>query len=285
MSQTSSHTYLPALQCIQELRHKAEYFGRTGIVPTLDATHSIAKSDLLVPRELHLELREAFARLRADQANSPDWHPNTNETVLDLVHPSTYPLVYGRSRFLPHEVVGVDDAVNKWAGKGDVIPRNPEWGEEPTTRQTWRWGTSNRETAISESGIHSSYWSTIYQWLPANVNFTDDGGVKFTSYINNLHPTKYRRIYGTIEKLIKTALPMWDQCLAQYTGEMVGPGRHVPRMVPENPEYVCLRLKGFFVLMPGLTHHLLVTKTRSSVCNLERDVAPDTNAMQTISPL
>ena len=42
------------------------------------------------------------------------------------------------------------------------------------------------------------------------------GGVKFTSYINNLHPTKYRDIYGTIEKLVEKSLPLWDHCLAEY---------------------------------------------------------------------
>ncbi|KAK4031840.1 hypothetical protein C8A01DRAFT_41717 [Parachaetomium inaequale] len=38
---------------ILELRHKAEYFERTNITPTLDANFNIAKSDVLVPPELH----------------------------------------------------------------------------------------------------------------------------------------------------------------------------------------------------------------------------------------
>lgn len=111
-----------------------------------------------------------------------------------------YPLVYGRSRFIPEEVVGIDDAVDKWAGKGQVIP------------QWWEWDppSPSHGTGVGWSGIHMSCWSTVYQWLPANVKFRDDGGVQFTSYINNLHPTKYRDIYGTIEELVKAALPMWD---------------------------------------------------------------------------
>jgi hypothetical protein len=221
-----------------ELRAKAEHFKRTGITPTLDATFSVAKSDGIVPPELHSALREAFTRLKADQASRPDWHPNSDEKVQDLVHPSMYPLVYGRSRFLPEEVVGVEDAVDKWAGKGEVIPRRAEWGEEPeqrTTRSRWHYGGG---MGPGGSEIHKSYWSTIYQWLPANVKFTDNGGVKLSSYINNLHPTKYHDIYGTIETLIETALPMWDQCLAQYkSGTRIGAGRHAPRLQPDNPEY------------------------------------------------
>ncbi|KAJ4298808.1 hypothetical protein N0V88_003846 [Collariella sp. IMI 366227] len=202
--------------CILELRHKAEHFKLTGVIPTLEATHGMAKSDTLVSSELHSALHEAFVQLKADQASKPDWHPNTKKTVQNLVHPSMYPLVYGRSRFLPKELVGVDDAIDKWAGKGDVIPRHPD----------------------ADKGIDYSYWSGTYQWLPANVKFTDNGGVEFTSYINGLHPTKHRRIYSTIERLIQTALPAWDQCLKQREGwgEVLGPGRGGPRIVPENPE-------------------------------------------------
>ncbi|KAK4125367.1 hypothetical protein N657DRAFT_680089 [Parathielavia appendiculata] len=226
-------------KCIKELRHKARHFERTGITPTLDATFSIAKSDVLVPRELHVALREAFAQLQVDQASNPDWHPNTNETVQDLVHPSMYPLVYGRSRFIPEEVVGVEDAVDKWAGKGDVIPRRPELGEEPargTPRQWSRWN-GKADVGVGGLGIHKSYWSTVYQWLPANVKFTSDGGVRFTSYINNLHPTKYGHIYTAIEKLLGIALPMWDQCLVQLKGwHKYGAGRLGPRIIPDNPD-------------------------------------------------
>lgn len=134
--------------------------------------------------------------------------------------------------------MGVEDAVDKWAGKGEVIPRRAEWGEEPTQRKVRTRWDGDYETVPGGSGIHKSYWSTIYQWLPANVKFTANGGVRFSSYINNLHPTKYRDIYGTIEKLIETALPMWDQCLAQYqSGTLSGAGRHEPRLNPDHPGY------------------------------------------------
>ncbi|KAL9562711.1 hypothetical protein ACKAV7_013275 [Fusarium commune] len=36
-------------------------------------------------------------------------------------------------------------------------------------------------------------------WLPANVGFREDGSADFTSYVNNLHPTKFPEIYRTIE--------------------------------------------------------------------------------------
>lgn len=220
----SAHT---KLQCIRELRDKANHFRRTGIIRTLDADASIAKSDSIVPAELHDALRDAFARLKADNSSNPDWHPRTGEKVQDLVHPSMYPLVYGRSLFIPEEVVGVEDAIDKWAGKGEVIPRRPEWGEEGE-------GKNMRRAVLR---VPNFYWSTTYQWLPANLKFTDDGGVRFTSYINNLHPNKYQDIYRTIEELIKVALPMWDDCFESS-------GRRIDVNFSGGVRYVCRFLVG-----------------------------------------
>ena len=64
--------------------------------------------------------------------------------------------------------------------------------------------------------IDSAFWSNRFQWLPANVGFDDNGAAHFTSYINNLHPTKYAPIYTTIEKLVDAAIPAWNRCLKYY---------------------------------------------------------------------
>lgn len=171
----------------------------------------MAKSDVLVEPELKAELVAAFDRLRADQAVSadgPDWHPNSNDMVQNLVHPSMYPLVWGQSHFLQDEVVGTTDAVAKWAGKGEATPSQGENVAHPHPREV-----------LNESGVGPQYWSAHYQWLPANLVFRDgdddDGtSVRFTSYINNLHPVKYEGVYRTIEKLVERALPAWEQCIA-----------------------------------------------------------------------
>jgi hypothetical protein len=66
--------------------------------------------------------------------------------------------------------------------------------------------------------------------------FKEDRTVKFTSYINNLHPNKYPEIYRTVERLINTAIPAWDQCLSEYRDHnRVGAERLKPRLSqPEN---------------------------------------------------
>jgi hypothetical protein len=205
-------------KCVQELRSKANYFEQTGIIPTMEACASVAKSDTAVTKELREDLRVAFEKLRADQEAAPDWHPNSGDMVQDLVHPSMYPLVYGRTRAFQEECVGVDDAIRVWAGKGSII---------------------HPDSKSANERIDAEFWSENYQWLPANAIFQNDGSVRFTSYINNLHPNRYPSIYRTIEKLIEKSLPLWDQCLASVADdrEETVAGRMGPRKaLPDNPE-------------------------------------------------
>ncbi|TLD17305.1 uncharacterized protein PgNI_01207 [Pyricularia grisea] len=213
--------------CIEELREKAKYFSETGIIPGLDFAASIAKSDTLVDDNLKLELRSAVQELKAHQASSPDWHPWSNDMVQDLVHPSLYPLVYGRSRVFEDEVVGVEDVVEKWAGKGEIIFAK----KEEKKPNTW-----DAEHHLEE------LWSDTYQWLPSNLSFQDDGSLRFTSYVNNLHPKRHAGIYRTLEKLIAKAVPLWEQCLVlkdDFPQGRVGicPGKR-PARIPEsrNPD-------------------------------------------------
>lgn len=121
--------------------------------------------------------------------------------------------------------MGVSNAIDRWTGKGEIVPQT----ETPTERG-YRGG----------SYVPPQYWSNKYQWLPANLAFQDDGTVRFTSYVNNLHPAKYPGIYRTIETLIDTAIPAWDQCLSECRRhKKVGVGRRESRFgKPDRCEYV-----------------------------------------------
>lgn len=190
----------------------------------------MVKYDSLVSSKLHEALSQAFDTLWADQQLAPDWHPHSTEMVQDLVHPSMYPLVYGRSKVIKEEVFGVVDAIRKWAGKGNVIAKD-DWISDPQLQRI--------EYNVGSAKIPPQYWSSQYQWLPANLAFQEDGRVKFTSYINNLHPNRYPEIYETIESLINTAIPAWDQCLASAAGHdgKEGPGRIRSRFsYPADPD-------------------------------------------------
>ena len=71
------------------------------------------------------------------------------------------------------------------------------------------------------------------------MTFQSDGSVKFISYINNLHPSKYPEIYRAIEDFVSSvAISMWEQCLTTVTGEQgekAGAGRTRSRLtVPDD---------------------------------------------------
>lgn len=94
-----------------------------------------------------------------------------------------------------------------WAGKGKTLPEARKSDVPDNDYITYHAGGSK---------VPPEYWSDKYQWLPANLAFQEDGTVKFTSYINNLHPKKYPSIYRTVEKLIDIAVPAWDQLLSAH---------------------------------------------------------------------
>jgi hypothetical protein len=138
-------------------------------------------------------------------------------------------------------VVGVSDAIELWTGKGEIVP---EKGEEVPVEPEIAGGFCHWEldSEYQEGGstVPPEYWSSKYQWLPANLAFQEDGTVKFTSYINNLHPKKYPNLYRTIERLIDTSIPAWDQCLSKYKDfKRIGAGRQESRFSqPESCEWV-----------------------------------------------
>ena len=136
--------------CIEELRHKTKSFEATGIVSAYDA--GVVKSDSAVPEDLKEELRNAVKPLENVHPAEKDWHPGSDEKVLDLVHPSLFPLVYGLSRYLPDSVVGLDDCIDR-CGDGDTL-------------------------SIIEEDVElinfGNAFSQKFQWLPCHVDISGD---------------------------------------------------------------------------------------------------------------
>jgi hypothetical protein len=84
--------------CVAELRDKAIYFEQNQYLRVLDTGSCICKSDTLVPESLESEFKSGIAPLLEQVAK--DMQPESDAQVLDLVHPSLFPLVYGRSLVL-----------------------------------------------------------------------------------------------------------------------------------------------------------------------------------------
>ena len=135
--------------CIDELRYKVKIFEETGAVSVYNG--DVVKSDIVVPNSLKAALREAVLPLEDIPMREKDWHPGSDEKVLDLVHPSLFPLVYGRSRIVPDSLVGLDDCIRR-CGEGKTIPVP---SDEDTDHQ-------------KEPGSYSKK----FQWLPCEVDIS-----------------------------------------------------------------------------------------------------------------
>lgn len=85
-------------QCIAELQYKANKFLETRYVEALD---SVYKSDDIVPRSLKTALKNEVGRLEDVPEKDKDWHPGSNDQVLDIVHPSMYLLITVNQGFYP----------------------------------------------------------------------------------------------------------------------------------------------------------------------------------------
>lgn len=173
------------------------------MIPTLDLDAAVIKSDTAISSDLKEALRAAAAPLEDVPVRLRDYHPGSDGKVLDLVHPSLFPLVYGRSRVLSSGRVELADCVN-WIGKGEIVttPDDTEVEADYSGYNFRGWG-----------GANPRLWSGAFQWLPCNVELSGDH-VRITSYINNLHPTLHPDLYSVIESFIAKAIPLWDLTLS-----------------------------------------------------------------------
>ena len=141
---------------IKELRYKAKLFEDIGAVAVY--TGHVVKSDSVVPESLKLELQAAVSKLEDVPDDQKDWHPGSDGKVLDLVHPSLYPLVYGRTRVLETGTTSLEDCVAR-CGEGQTtqIP-SPEDVAQPDTLQN---------TQLNS-------YSRTFQWLPCMVDISGE---------------------------------------------------------------------------------------------------------------
>ncbi|KAG7091943.1 hypothetical protein E1B28_008334 [Marasmius oreades] len=201
--------------CIQELRDKASFFSKTGRVSILDTEAAIVKSDSAIPPSLQAALKAAVQPLENVPDRQKDWHPGSNEKVLDLVHPSLYPLMYGKSLVLPHGRVNLQDCIQS-CGQGVVVPKPDR--EELHLPESFRSYLRNDHPRGGSYGAPKEtaldYWSDRHQWLPCEVAFRGSDEVEITSYVNNLHPVHNKELYGILEKIIARTILLWNDNLS-----------------------------------------------------------------------
>ncbi len=130
-------------------------YATTTFSPTLAAAYErelqhgvpdgVAWADDLVPAALTGELNASFDAIIA--TGTATYHPRSSDIVLDLVHPSLYPYVKGKSELV----------------------------SAPPTSEAPRFDRFGRP-----------YEGSAFQWLPSELEVAADGTTQLTSYVNNL---------------------------------------------------------------------------------------------------
>ncbi|KAJ5141692.1 hypothetical protein N7476_004450 [Penicillium atrosanguineum] len=181
---------------IKELQWKTEGLKKDGIISVFDT--GVVKSDNAIPKDLKQQLIEAVAPFEDVPDDQKDYHPGTDNKVLDLVHQSLFAVVYGRTYILRDKLIGLNDCLN-YVGQGEVLPVTPK----PAPAQ--RYSRGHVPDALSHK----------FQWLPCDVEFVgSEPACRITSYINNVHPIEHKGLYGVVEKIIDRAIPLWNKSLA-----------------------------------------------------------------------
>lgn len=152
--------------------------------------------------ELAKSLQDAIRPLEDIPAGRKDWQPNSDEQVFNLVHPSLWPLIYGRTKVLTDRVIGVEDCLAH-CGMGTVLPKPLQ-----TELETCRIGKTFRR---NDDDTRIVALSKKFQWLPCDVCLDSaTGNARIASYINNLHPKQHANMYPIIARFIEKSLPAWD---------------------------------------------------------------------------
>lgn len=129
----------------------------------------VAFADGVVDPALITRLRAGVQRLISEEP--VDYHPGSGTRVRDLVHPSLYPYIEGRTALLRS------------------VPRR----EAPSYDRFGR-----------------PFEGSRYQWLPTPFRVGADGTVQIEHPINNLDRSRHGALYHDLASLFQTALPLFE---------------------------------------------------------------------------
>ncbi|TYZ64793.1 hypothetical protein PybrP1_011831, partial [[Pythium] brassicae (nom. inval.)] len=184
--------------------------GATDCEPTTLASpagvHGVWICDDLVPTTVKAALVRQVAALEDVPEHTKDWHPNTDQQVLDLVHPSLYCCVLGVTKQVvppvdPERCSDAAEHMRKIAGGGSALVTSPFQGRPDSSSR-------------NKSG---------FQWIPSEFRVADDGSVRILSYINNVHPERHRELYGAIETIFARFVPLFERSLSAVAEGVPGP--------------------------------------------------------------
>ncbi|ORZ30048.1 hypothetical protein BCR44DRAFT_1446544 [Catenaria anguillulae PL171] len=163
--------------------------------PTAGGPDNVFVSDTAVNETTRERLIQLISKLEDVPDNKKDWHPRSDNQVLDLVHPSLFPLVYGRTH---------------------VRDRAVDGNEAQSVAESFASIGSGKGAVAVAPSKQSEFSSIKFQWLPSDAMVNaETKQVKLLSYINNLHPVHHAELYEVIEEVLAAMVPLWQSTLAR----------------------------------------------------------------------
>ncbi|KAF3282502.1 hypothetical protein TWF132_010637 [Orbilia oligospora] len=199
-----------------------EYLREQGscIEPDLDC---VWRADGLVEEEVRKQLVDAVATLENVPEKEKDWHPGSGGLVLDLVHPSLWPIIYGKTISntdgkpiqCPKEATVPGEIENSDSDDEDDYYNDDEDDSDDDGAKARR----REEKLLKAQKLNG--WSTKFCWLPSLFQVSPDGkSTKIKSYINNLStPQQKELFYPILEKIFTKFVPMFNHVLADLASE------------------------------------------------------------------
>ncbi|KAI0663680.1 hypothetical protein C8Q70DRAFT_1042365 [Cubamyces menziesii] len=173
-----------------QLEYEASrYDEATGIFSS--AVPKVYESRSLIPADLKSSLMSAVSVLESIPDDQKDWHPGSNQQVLDLVHPSLYCLRIGHSYSRSSKDAPGADSVHVLSWE-DYKSRRPDF------------------EAFEEKYCISKH----YQWLPTDFSVSESGVVEPLGYINNIHPVQHRPLYDVVSSILSRFVPLFNRVLS-----------------------------------------------------------------------
>jgi hypothetical protein len=162
--------------------------------------HQIFQSDELVSKEKKSNFLKSLQKFQ--KVSTGNWRPQSQNIILDLLHPSLFCLVFGRTFVTNEKLIQRDKNPFYWTGNGSIIPIL----EKPEIKET---KIFKLEIIPDEEIITSRN----YQWIPSEIKVSEEGKVTFESYINNLNPLEHKSLYKSLEDILEDFLLMFEKVM------------------------------------------------------------------------
>ena len=145
-----------------------------------------------------------------------DYHPYSNDTVLDIVHPALFGYVKGKTE-LRADPQDVPPCIFPALFENLLIDAQ-QYGYtmEEEEEEDWRIDDDTGRAQRSVPTNPKDFWGrpyedSVHQWLPTYVSVDAGGHCRFDHYINNLVPRdEHSDLYDSLSRLLEASLPFLE---------------------------------------------------------------------------